>query len=476
MHKILYRPIAVISLVLGMLVMAELLALGSITWRNLNRIDNIKQDIIQGHELEQLVFDLINAPIQASDATTIHNQEKNTDLHERISHFFINRQTDEDGTGALLNEIKALLMNVEAGKRQDIAQVLLVSQKILNQQRSNEERLLSQVYRDSRLELNFAVIIPVAVLLPALLLGIVFFRRQILAPLSALEQLLKRLTDGEMQPIPGHRKDPLMQPLFNSYNRLIFRLAELEEEHISHTQTLEREIRNATHALLEQSHTLARSERLAAVGELAASAAHELRNPLAGIQAALENMCNECKDPEIAQRLPLVSTEIKRLTHRLNDLLAYSKQQPETAKVVDIPKLVGELLTLLKYQVNENIRLIYSIPPNLQSKLPETEFRQALLNLLLNSAQELGKQGGTINLEINKLNDRLKVEVTDSGNGFPETLLEQGIRPFASYKEQGTGLGLSMVLRFARSLNGQLNLKNDSKGHACATLTLPIGV
>jgi len=190
----------------------------------------------------------------------------------------------------------------------------------------------------------------------------------------------------------------------------------------------------------------------------------------------LENMCNECKDPEIAQRLPLVSTEIKRLTHRLNDLLAYSKQQPETAKVVDIPKLVGELLTLLKYQVNENIRLIYSIPPNLQSKLPETEFRQALLNLLLNSAQELGKQGGTINLEINKLNDRLKVEVTDSGNGFPETLLEQGIRPFASYKEQGTGLGLSMVLRFARSLNGQLNLKNDSKGHACATLTLPIGV
>ena len=135
MHKILYRPIAVISLVLGMLVMAELLALGSITWRNLNRIDNIKQDIIQGHELEQLVFDLINAPIQASGATIINNEEKNTDLHERISHFFINRQTDEDGTGALLNEIKALLMNVEAGKRQDIAQVLLVSQKILNQQR-----------------------------------------------------------------------------------------------------------------------------------------------------------------------------------------------------------------------------------------------------------------------------------------------------------------------------------------------------
>ena len=475
MHKILYRPIVVISLVLGMLVMVELLALGSITWRNLSRIDKIKQDIIQGHELEQLVFDLLNAPTMASGESTSPSPGQ-TELHKKITHFFANRQGGENGTGLLLDEIKPFLQNIEQGKRQDIDQVLLVSQKILNLQRSNEEKLLTQVYQDSRLELNFAVFIPVAVLLPAFLLGVWFFRRQILSPLIALEQLLKRLTDGEMQPIAGNRKDPLMQPLFNSYNRLIRRLAELEEEHITYTQTLEREIRSATHTLLEQSHTLARSERLAAVGELAASAAHELRNPLAGIQAALENMCDECEDQEIAQRLPLVSAEIKRLTHRLNDLLAYSKQHPETAKVVDISKLVGELMTLLKYQVNENIKLIYSIPPNLQSLLPETEFRQALLNLLLNSVQELGKQGGTIHLCINKQGDSLQVEVYDSGHGYPEALLAQGVRPFASYREHGTGLGLSMVLRFARSLGGQLSLKNDSQGHACATLTLPMGL
>ncbi len=472
MHKILYRPIIVISLVLGMLVMVELLALGSITWRNLSRIDKIKQDIIQGHELEQLVFDLLNTPRTASGEGGNPNSDT-AELHKKISHFFANRQSGDNDTGILLDEIKPFLLNIEQGKSQDIDQVLLVSQKIQNLQRSNEEKLLTQVYQDSRLELNFAVFIPVAVLLPAFILGIVFFRRQILSPLNALEQLLKRLTDGEMQPISENRKDPLMQPLFSSYNRLIRRLAELEEEHISYTQTLEREIRQATHALLDQSHTLARSERLAAVGELAASAAHELRNPLAGIQAALENMCEDCKDPEIAQRLPLVSAETKRLTNRLNDLLAYSKQQPETAKVVDISKLVIELLTLLKYQVNENIKLIYSIPPNLQFLLPETEFRQALLNLLLNSVQELGKQGGTINLTVNKLIENLNIEICDSGKGFPKSLLEQGARPFASYREQGTGLGLSMVLRFARSLGGQLSLKNDSQGHACATLTLP---
>jgi signal transduction histidine kinase len=131
-------------------------------------------------------------------------------------------------------------------------------------------------------------------------------------------------------------------------------------------------------------------------------------------------------------------------------------------------------MTLLKYQVNENIQLTYSIPPHLQSQLPETEFRQALLNLLLNSVQELGKQGGTVNLDIDQQKDGLKIEVSDSGHGFPEVLLTQGVRPFASYHEQGTGLGLSMVLRFARSLGGQLKLKNDEQGHACATLLLPM--
>lgn len=472
MHKILYRPIVVISLVLGMLVLAELLALGSITWRNLSRIDKIKQDIVQGHELEQLIFELINSPLVANGFKDNQALEK-SELHKKIANFIADRKSTDEGASILLDKIKPLLLHIEEGDRKEIGELISVSQKILNLQRSNEEKLLNQVHEDSRLELNFAVIIPVSVMIPVFTLGFFIFRQQILAPLNALEQLLKRLTNGEIQPIEESRNEPLMQPLFNSYNRLIRRLAELEEEHIAYTQILEREIRHATHTLLEQSHTLARSERLAAVGELAASAAHELRNPLAGIQAALENMCVDCENEEIRQRLQLVGTEVKRITQRLNDLLAYSKQQPEHAKLVDISKLVLDLLTLLKYQVNENIKLIYSIPPSLQFNLPETEFRQALLNLLLNSVQELGKQGGTISLLIHKFNENLEVEVSDSGNGFPEAMLKQGVRPFASYHEHGTGLGLSMVLRFARSLGGQLKLNNDAQGHACVKLTLP---
>ncbi len=395
------------------------------------------------------------------------------DFHKKIRHLISNLQTSGNGADTLLSQIKTLFINIEEGKPQDIMQVLAVSRALHSLQRDNEEKLLTQVYKDSRLELNFAVLIPIAFLLPAFILGVLLLRRQILAPLNALEQLLQRLTEGEMQPITEPRKEPLMQPLFNSYNRLIGRLRELEEEHLSHTQTLEREVRHATHALLEQSHTLARSERLAAVGELAASAAHELRNPLAGIQAALENMRSECDNQEMTERLQLVGAEVKRLTGHLNDLLAYPKQQPEAAKQVDIPKLLNELLTLLKYQVAENIIFEQIVPFDLQAVLPETEFRQAILNLLLNSAQELGVEGGKVKLVVSRQDNNLVITVSDTGHGFPQVMLQSGIRPFASYHEHGTGLGLAMVQRFVRSLDGQLLLQNDVDSHACVTLTLP---
>lgn len=477
MHKILFRPIAVISLVMGMLIMVELLALGRITWSNLHRIDRIKQDIVQGHDLEELTFDLLTSPKTTEvDRNAIKIKlERYKKYIDLIASSGAGDDAENNHLQSLLNQTKSVLRDVESGKTHELSQILQISQNLLNLQRANEQSLLTQVYQDSRLELNFAVIIPLAVLLPSFALGFLIFRNRILSPLHALENLLTRLTKGEMQPIEGNKaKDHIMQPVFNSYNRLIRRLIELEDEHTHHTQTLEREVRNATHALLEQSHSLARSERLAAVGELAASAAHELRNPLAGIQAALENMNEDCQDTELSERMQLVNAEVKRLTGRLNDLLAYSKQPPEAAKLVNVYELVSELLTLLKYQIEENIDLQLTMPKHLKLLLPETEFRQALLNLLLNSVKELGKDGGTVRLTITPEAGNLRVVITDTGPGFPKNIIEQGVRPFVSYHEQGTGLGLSMVLRFARSLGGQLQLKNDVNGHACATLLLPI--
>ncbi|MBU2569968.1 MAG: GHKL domain-containing protein [Gammaproteobacteria bacterium] len=473
MNKILYRPIAIIGATLGLFIMIELIALGGITWRNLHRINIIKEDISYGHQLQQKIFELYLHQLD----NIAHSSPSARHDPKLLNSIIADLEQQYPGAPETLEliEISKRLSNANPGQyRQDLMDTLKLAGGFFNQQIREEKQLLSQVYSDSEWELNFAIIFPAVVFLTLLVLDLRFLRRKILAPLEALKELLSLLADGEPQPIDDQNIEPALQSLFSNYNRLIIRLAELELEHANHRQLLEQEIRNATHTLLEQSRSLARSERLAVVGELAASTAHELRNPLAGIQAALRNIQNECTNPDLSERLQLVANEAYRITQRLNELLSLAKHSPETPKRVDLEIVINELLMLIKYQTADNIVFRLNIQTGIKPLLPETELRQALLNLLINACQELSNAGGTITVNAFVKDSQLVIQVRDTGPGFSEQLLTQGIRPFASTHEQGTGLGLSMVRRFAKSLGGDLTLSNDEQGHACASLTCPV--
>lgn len=459
MQTLLYRPVIIICLVLGLLAFSELFALGQITWKNLQRIDTIKQDIKESHQLEHLLFELLS------------RQPAETHLNDHIDRFIDSQDHIKPSTITTLRNIQQSLQHTVTQNEKNSA-LRLLSEVVL-QQIQEEEQLLNKIYSDSQLELKLAILIPSGFFLITLFLGQWFFHRQIIAPIKSLDKLLSNLTEGKKQPIKDPVTDPMLRPLFKNYNRLVTRLIELEKEQQHHTQSLRREVHNATHALLEQSHSLARAERLAAVGELAASAAHELRNPLAGIQVALENMREDCQDSDLNERLALVNAEIKRLTGRLNDLLAYSRQSPEKASRFALYPMLDELLTLLNYQVNKDIQLSFQLEPeDLSVFLPPSELRQALLNLFLNAIQSVGENPGKISLQVFQQGDWLQFELRDSGPGFPDDMLQQGIRPFASYKKHGTGLGLPMVLRFAKAHGGRLELSNDQHHHGCVILSL----
>ncbi len=474
MHNLIYRPFVIIGLVLVLFIVIELGALSSVTWRNQQRIDAIKQDIKQGNQLQQLVFKLLELQRQGENSSPSSGQIKQqADVHKKIINLLKTQYPIAKNTIKTFKNIHQLLHSAEEGHQHHQTKVLQLLRELLLQHIQEEDKLLNEVYLDSQLELELAILIPFCVFFIFLIFGYFFLNRHVFAPVNALEKLLSNLINGEKRPIENIKIDSVMQPLFNNYNRLVSRLSELEQEHQVHTHSLEKEVRNATHTLLEQSHSLARADRLAAVGELAASAAHELRNPLAGIQVALENMCQDCNDQDMLERLKMVNSEINRLTGRLNDLLAFSRQAPEKSKIIDLCLLINELMTLLKYQVKENITLQYQVEEYARIFLPENELRQALLNLLFNAIQSIGAETGTVNLQVKQHGNNLIIKISDTGEAFPLSLLEQGIRPFASYKENGTGLGLPMVQRFAKSYDGKLELINDRQGHARATLIFP---
>ncbi len=328
------------------------------------------------------------------------------------------------------------------------------------------------VRRELALAIGLVLLIPLAGALASFLL-----HHRIKHPLQNLGELLGRLGSGDYRPIPNSLvadAATMVQPLYRNYNALVVRIKQLEEEHRQRQEKLEQTVRRVTSALLQQTRELAQAERLAAVGAVSAGLAHDLRNPLAGIQMACSKVRRSLADPSQVKRMNIVLDELNRITQLLGHQLNSTRHAPEPLAEIGLEQNIEQLLSLARFQVPEGIVLSHTVdPPGLRCRLPESGLRHALLNLVLNAAQAIGDQPGTIVISAQIAGKELLLQVTDSGPGFPGELLARGVRAFATHREGGTGLGLTMVQRFALELGGELRLANRAPGGACVTLRLP---
>ena len=389
-------------------------------------------------------------------------------LMQQIEHLVALAEAPE--TPTLLRTVRLRIEQVGTG---DPQMRLQLAAAVISE-RQHGELMLEELERGTDLQLKLELAAPLAILaVGGLLLPLA--RRRIIRPLDALGARLERLAAGDFRPAPLDTVDPFLLPLHSQLNALASRLQELEAEHAAREDSLQTRIRTASSRLLEQQRTLAHAERLAATGELAASVAHELRNPLAGIQMTLTNLRAELEDSELGERIDLVSKAVERLTRLLNSLLDSARHQPEAPRPIRLAELVDELFALTRVQLPTNVELANEVDPALTCRLPADRLRQALLNLVLNAGAALGGGGGTIDIGAAVDADgQLRITVTDDGPGFPAELLEGGIRPFFSTRERGTGLGLAMVRRFARELGGDVILERRSPRGARVHIILPL--
>ncbi len=472
MRQLLLRPVIFVTLIMSVLVLGELAAVGYLSWLNHQRISTIETDIGKGHRLQETIFELLQLQSKLSQhqndpsATT----EQINDLQNHLLELLRSHNSAEFGMPVDLRSLQDKFAKAINGDAQALVDTVSLIENLLNQQTDEEEKLLINVENDSRLELQLAIVLPVLLFW----VGYYFFRNKVLEPLDALRVLLSGLVEGVKQPINLTTSDPIMRDLFERYNELVAHLIELEQEHLTYTSRLESQVRKTSHELLEQSQRLAKAERLAALTEMAASTAHELRNPLAIIQVALENMLSEATDPELRERIGLLHREAQRLTKHLNDLLNNARNSNEAVQIIHVNQIIQELITLLSYQAADTIHFDIKNDADNIAVLPETEFRQVMLNLLQNAVQAIGDNPGSVEVDIGQEQQQLVITVTNTGAGFSQEFLKQGIRPFLSLKEKGSGLGLVMVQRFVREQRGNLKLENDEAGHARVTLSLPL--
>lgn len=474
MKPLFYRPVKVRGLTfLGLLLLA-LGVLSGMMWWNLHRFESVLSYINYSHRiqnlsigLQQILVEHLTDPNSAFPAATFHETMLEMEaLTTDKAHLSKNIRKSLQTVNELLADIEKV-DKVEKNTR--LIRVLEVMSKNLDDETLQREDLLQDISKTTRTELFMASAIFAALIVLALL----FFRHRILHPLHDLRRLLERLAEERFTPFTTEHLDPLLLPVFTSYNEMVKHLAELEESKRLYAQSLQYEVRLATHALLEQQANLARAERLAAVGEVAAELAHEIRNPLAGIQMAVANFRREVDEPEQLERLDMINGELKRVAVLLNDMLDQSRHHPEAAADFNIVTLLRDLAALTRYQISPAIELEVKNTDELIVHLPESMVRQALLNLLLNAADAIGQQSGKIVLSVTANAQALIINVSDDGSGFPQEMLEYGIRPFRTSRQRGTGIGLAMVQRFVKSIGGNLKLSNQLPHGATVSLILP---
>ena len=474
MNPIFYRPAKLRALAfLGLLLLA-LAILGGMIWRNLHHFDTVLSYVNYSHRIQNVSVGLQQSLIGYVTGTVPDSRPVVlTKTLSKMKALMADARYLSSNTRKSLETVSNLLANVSKLDRSEknarLIQALDVMSQTLDEEGLRREKLLEDINLDTQRELYIASVTFVLILVGAML----FLYHRILHPLNDLKQLLERLTDEDYTPITTNHLDPLLFPVFDSYNALVMHLAELEEAKRLYAQSLQREVRLATQALLDQQYSLARAERLAAIGEVAAEFAHEIRNPVAGIQMAFNNLRREIDDQQQYERMDLISSELKRLARLLNDMLDQSRHSPETATDFDMAILIRDLLSLTRYQIAESIELKSDAPETLPVHLPECGIRQALLNLLLNAADALEGTSGLICIKARAGTQGLRIDVFDNGPGFSQDMLDYGIRPFRTSRQRGTGLGLAMVQRFVKDVGGTIKLSNQHPHGACVTVLLP---
>ncbi len=282
-------------------------------------------------------------------------------------------------------------------------------------------------------------------------------------PLNSLMENMARVEQGDLSVRMKEKREDEMGRLIASFDSMVDKL-----------DTAKRE--------LEQYHfqQMERADRLASVGEMAAGIAHEIKNPLTGIAAAITIIKDDFEqDDPRTEIINEVLEQIKRLDKTVNDLLFFGKPAPPEPAYVNLNGLVEKTLAFASQHksgrnIEKKLELEATLPPVF---VDPKQIQQVFLNLILNALQAMQNSGMlTVRTALVESGEKklARVSIADTGPGIPAQLLPKIFTPFFTTKAQGTGLGLAICHKLVTQHGGELNVSSEDGAGTEFTVDLPV--
>jgi two-component system sensor histidine kinase PilS (NtrC family) len=228
----------------------------------------------------------------------------------------------------------------------------------------------------------------------------------------------------------------------------------------------------------EMQERVRKADRLAAIGELSAGIAHEIRNPLASISGAIEMLSNELELRGENQRLmELVMKESDRLDRIINDFLEFARLRPPTRGKVSVSKCLDEVLMLL----SNNPALMCGIETEVSHavgeivvEFDEEQLKQVLFNLTINAFEAM-QGSGTLSIRTGMVDDdTMQLVFQDEGPGIADSERARLFEPFFTTKDGGTGLGLAIANKIVEAHGGRIGVRNRAERGAEFSIVIPL--
>lgn len=224
-----------------------------------------------------------------------------------------------------------------------------------------------------------------------------------------------------------------------------------------------------------------RSEKLAAIGKLAAGVAHEIRNPLSSIRGFAQFLSKRLEDnPREQEFAQTMVTEVDRINRVVTDLLTFAGPTKAELVPTDVTALIEHCVRLVRSEVDlRHIALKMNISDLSKARLDPNQMTQALLNLLLNAMQSIKSDGSIeVGAALNPLEKRLEIWVEDNGTGVEPEKLDTIFDPFFTTRDKGTGLGLAIVHKIVENHRGEIHVDSPPPGKKTGcrfTIFVPTG-